>query len=61
LTVETPKPTQVIVKGADRQLVGELAAEIRRVRPAEPYKGKGIKYEGERIIRKAGKAFGSGE
>lgn len=56
ITVETPKPTIVIVKGIDRQLVGQVAANIRRVAPPEPYKGKGIKYAGEVIRRKAGKA-----
>lgn len=61
LTVETPKPTTVVVKGADKQLVGEFSAQIRKTRPPEPYKGKGIRYSDERIIRKAGKAFGSGE
>jgi len=48
--------TRVIVRGADKQKVGQLAAEIRRSRPAEPYKGKGVRYEGEQIRRKAGKA-----
>ncbi len=48
--------TRVIVRGADKQAVGQLAAEIRRSRPAEPYKGKGVRYEGEYIRRKAGKA-----
>jgi large subunit ribosomal protein L6 len=61
ITVETPKPTNVIVKGPDKQVVGEFAAQIRKVRPPEPYKGKGIRYAGERIIRKAGKAFGAAE
>ncbi|MBI4602315.1 MAG: 50S ribosomal protein L6 [Planctomycetes bacterium] len=61
LTIETPKPTTVVVKGADRQLVGEFAAQVRGIRPAEPYKGKGVRYSDEKIIRKAGKAFGSGE
>ena len=56
LTVETPKPTMVIVKGCDRQLVGQFAANIRAVAPPEPYKGKGIKYTTEVIRRKAGKA-----
>ena len=56
ITVETPKPTIVIVKGIDRQLVGQVAANIRRVAPPEPNKGKGIKYAGEVIRRKAGKA-----
>lgn len=52
---EVPAPTKVIVKGANKQLVGEIAANIRSVRPPEPYKGKGIKYEGEYIRRKVGK------
>jgi large subunit ribosomal protein L6 len=52
---ETPTPTQVIVRGIDKQIVGQTAAEIRRVRPPEPYKGKGIRYEGERVRRKVGK------
>jgi len=56
LTVEVPKPTQITVKGFDRQLVGQFTANIRRVQPPEPYKGKGIKYAGEVIRRKAGKA-----
>jgi len=52
---EVPQPTQVIVRGIDKQQVGELAARIRRVRPPEPYKGKGIRYEGEYVRRKVGK------
>ena len=52
---EVPQPTQVIVRGIDKQLVGEIAARIRRVRPPEPYKGKGIRYAGEQIRRKVGK------
>jgi large subunit ribosomal protein L6 len=61
ITVEVPKPTALIVKGADRHLVGQFAANIRRIAPPEPYKGKGIKYVGEVIRRKAGKAAtGSG-
>ena len=56
LTVETPKPTVIIVKGADRHMVGQLAANIRGVAPPEPYKGKGIRYAGEVVRRKAGKA-----
>ena len=56
LTVETPKPTQIAIKGADKQMVGQFAATVRRVAPPEPYKGKGIKYAGEVIRRKAGKA-----
>ncbi len=59
VTVETPKPTQIVLKGADRQAVGHIAAVIRKVRPPEPYKGKGIRYEGEFVRRKAGKSFGS--
>ncbi len=51
----TPQPTQIVVKGADKQKVGQVAAELRAFRPAEPYKGKGIKYEGEHVRRKAGK------
>lgn len=56
ITVEVPKPTEILVQGADKQAVGQVAAEIRRFRPPEPYKGKGVRYEGERIHRKAGKA-----
>ena len=56
ITIQAPKPTTIIVKGVDRQLVGQVAANIRRVAPPEPYKGKGIKYVGEVIRRKAGKA-----
>jgi large subunit ribosomal protein L6 len=52
---EVPQPTQVIVRGIDKQLVGEIAARIRRVRPPEPYKGKGIRYAGEHVRRKVGK------
>jgi large subunit ribosomal protein L6 len=52
---EVPQPTQVIVRGIDKQLVGETAARIRRVRPPEPYKGKGIRYAGEHVRRKVGK------
>jgi large subunit ribosomal protein L6 len=58
LTIETPKPTIIQIKGADKQLVGQFAADVRKVRPPEPYKGKGIRYEGEQIQRKAGKAVG---
>ena len=56
ITIEVPQPNRIVVRGTDKQLVGEVAARIRRVRPAEPYLGKGIAYEGERIRRKAGKA-----
>ncbi|NCO65256.1 MAG: 50S ribosomal protein L6 [Candidatus Aquicultor secundus] len=52
---EVPAPNRIIVKGANKQVVGEIAANIRSVRPPEPYKGKGIKYEGEHIRRKVGK------
>jgi large subunit ribosomal protein L6 len=52
---EVPVPTQVIVRGIDKQMVGQTAAEIRKVRPPEPYKGKGIRYEGEFVRRKVGK------
>jgi len=52
---EVPTPTQVIVRGIDKQLVGEIAARIRRTRPPEPYKGKGIRYAGEHVRRKVGK------
>jgi large subunit ribosomal protein L6 len=52
---EVPAPTQVIVKGIDKQIVGQTAAEVRKVRPPEPYKGKGIRYEGEFVRRKVGK------
>jgi large subunit ribosomal protein L6 len=61
VTVETPKPTNVVIKGPDKQVVGEFAANVRKVRPPEPYKGKGIRYSDEKIIRKAGKAFGAAE
>ena len=59
--VQVPSPTLVSVRGADKQQVGQFAANIRRVRPPEPYKGKGIRYEGEYVRRKAGKAFVGGE
>ncbi len=52
---DVPQPTQVIVRGIDKQLVGEIASQIRRTRPPEPYKGKGIRYVGEQIRRKVGK------
>src|SRR5207244_6491918 len=55
ISFEVPAPTQVVVKGIDKQVVGQTAAEIRRVRPPEPYKGKGIRYEGEYVRRKVGK------
>jgi large subunit ribosomal protein L6 len=52
---EVPVPTQIVVRGIDKQVVGQTAAEIRKVRPPEPYKGKGIRYEGEFVRRKVGK------
>ena len=56
ITIDVPNPNQIIVSGADKQVVGQVAAEIREKRPPEPYKGKGIKYAGEHIRRKEGKA-----
>ena len=56
IEIEVPAPTKIIVKGIDKEIVGDIAARIRRVRPPEPYKGKGIKYEQEHIRRKVGKA-----
>ena len=55
ITFEVPTPTEVVVKGTDKQMVGQTAAEIRAVRKPEPYKGKGIRYEGEYVRRKVGK------
>jgi large subunit ribosomal protein L6 len=55
ITVQTPSQTEVIVSGADRQRVGQVAAEIRGIRPPEPYKGKGVRYQGERVRRKEAK------
>jgi large subunit ribosomal protein L6 len=55
ISFEVPVPTQIVVKGIDKQAVGQIAAEIRKVRPPEPYKGKGIRYEGEYVRRKVGK------
>jgi large subunit ribosomal protein L6 len=52
---EVPQPTEVIVRGIDKQLVGQVAADIRKRRPPEPYKGKGIRYKGEQVLRKVGK------
>ena len=56
---EVPDPTHVVVRSPDRQKAGQFAANIRSVRPPEPYKGKGVRYQGEQVRRKAGKAFGS--
>jgi large subunit ribosomal protein L6 len=58
IKLTAPAPTSVIIEGADKEVVGQIAAEIRSLRPPEPYKGKGIKYVGEQIRRKAGKAGG---
>jgi large subunit ribosomal protein L6 len=58
ITIDVPAPTQVTVSGIDKQLVGAVAAKIRSIRPPEPYKGKGVKYSDEKIIRKAGKTAG---
>ena len=55
ITIATPKPTEIVVTGIDKQQVGQVAAEIRGFRPPEPYKGKGVKYSGEYIFRKEGK------
>lgn len=59
ITIKVDNPTKLTVSGADKYLVGQVAANIRGYRPPEPYKGKGVKYEGEYIRRKAGKAAGS--
>jgi large subunit ribosomal protein L6 len=56
ITFEVPAPTRVIIKGADKEVVGQVAASIRKLRKPEPYKGKGVRYLGERVARKAGKA-----
>jgi large subunit ribosomal protein L6 len=56
IKIETPKPTQIVVRGIDKEKVGEVAAEIRLVYPPEPYKGKGIRYSGEYVKKKVGKA-----
>jgi large subunit ribosomal protein L6 len=53
---DVPQPTRIVVRGIDKELVGQVAAEVRAIRKPEPYKGKGIRYEGEQIRRKAGKA-----
>ena len=55
ITIATPKPTEIVITGIDKQQVGQVAAEIRGYRPPEPYKGKGVKYAGEYIFRKEGK------
>ena len=58
IKLTAPQPTAVVIEGADKEIVGQVAAELRSLRPPEPYKGKGIKYQGEQIRRKAGKAGG---
>ena len=58
IKLTAPTPTSIVVDGADKEVVGQVAAELRSLRPPEPYKGKGIKYQGEQIRRKAGKAGG---
>ena len=55
ITIETPTQTEIVIKGIDRQKVGQMAAEIRDIRPPEPYKGKGVRYAGEQIALKEGK------
>jgi len=56
ITFEVPVPTQVVVSGIDKEVVGQVAANIRGIRKPEPYKGKGVRYQGEKVLRKAGKA-----
>jgi large subunit ribosomal protein L6 len=56
VTFEVPQATRIVVKGIDKEKVGQVAADIRSLRKPEPYKGKGVRYSGERILRKAGKA-----
>ena len=58
IKLTAPQPTQIVIDGADKEVVGQVAAELRSLRPPEPYKGKGIKYAGEQVRRKAGKAGG---
>jgi len=58
IKLTAPAPTQIVIEGANKEIVGKVAAELRSLRPPEPYKGKGIKYAGEQIRRKAGKAGG---
>lgn len=60
VTVELPDPTTIIIKGADKQKVGQYAAEVRKTRKPEPYKGKGIRYDNEQVRRKEGKSFATG-
>lgn len=58
ITLSTPAPTTIVIEGIDKQKVGQVAAELREFRPPEPYKGKGIRYQGEQVRRKAGKTAG---
>ena len=58
IKLSAPAPTSIVIDGADKEMVGQVAAELRSLRPPEPYKGKGIKYQGEQVRRKAGKAGG---
>lgn len=61
IKIETPKPTQVVIKGIDKELIGKVASEIRAFYPPEPYKGKGIRYVGEHVKKKVGKAQATGK
>jgi len=56
ISFEVPSPTRIVVRGIDKEMVGQVAADIRKIRKPEPYKGKGVRYAGERVLRKAGKA-----
>jgi large subunit ribosomal protein L6 len=56
VSFEVPTPTRIVVRGIDKEKVGQVAADIRKIRKPEPYKGKGVRYAGERVLRKAGKA-----
>lgn len=59
ITFEVPAPNKIVIHGADKELVGDVASKLRNLRPPEPYKGKGIRYEGEHVRRKVGKAAGA--
>ncbi|MDD5561345.1 MAG: 50S ribosomal protein L6 [Candidatus Omnitrophica bacterium] len=61
IKIETPKPTQLIIRSADKELIGKVASEIRAIYPPEPYKGKGIRYAGEHVKKKIGKAQATGK
>ncbi len=61
LTLTTPSPQRIIIEGCDKHAVGQFAANVRKIRPPEPYNGKGIRYHDERVLRKAGKSFVSGD